>query len=370
MVKLSIIMAFLLFSSLTSAKYSCNALFSGRVQANNETGDPWLIDSKQAKAVGSEQNIYAANAREAVNNIFAKWLEADEAPCSFLVMIKMAHLVAAVGMGAEPRSYATSEYSSLDIFPGRTRSELAKVDGRALESSLSSLSLGFLDQLQNRNDRFSPALVRFAAFQQGVESAYRRLQLEKIEPGDTITIDFGVYGQQFVVNATVLSSSPKGGDIRIRWSNKLDGFKIPQVENGEAEKVSRGLVNEGNVWEGASNSVVISLKHRVPEPEFVELYIKRGETLMTEIRALLKTRARGANVDIDKRITTLLADYYQVMINAHPFVRINHSLFMNQVNYVLLLMGRKPLAHSDMDFLAMILDSAQFRGLFLAGTND
>ncbi len=88
---------------------------------------------------------------------------------------------------------------------------------------------------------------------------------------------------------------------------------------------------------------------------------------MDQIKILIRQRdnLNGEQLKkIDSQILNLLSNYYQIMINAHPFVRINHSLFMNQVNLVLVELGKKSLPHAEMDWLAMILDSKQFRMLF------
>ena len=60
----------------------------------------------------------------------------------------------------------------------------------------------------------------------------------------------------------------------------------------------------------------------------------------------------------------LLSDYFHLMTNCHPFYRINNSVIMNQVNYVLRIHGLRPVAHGDMDLLATMVGYKKFREFF------
>jgi hypothetical protein len=60
-----------------------------------------------------------------------------------------------------------------------------------------------------------------------------------------------------------------------------------------------------------------------------------------------------------------LATYFHLGIHAHAFVRINQSLLMAQVNYILMLNRFRPVYHGYADLAAAFLDTGDFRDYFM-----
>lgn len=90
--------------------------------------------------------------------------------------------------------------------------------------------------------------------------------------------------------------------------------------------------------------------HHYPDPEFLPIYIGRMHELIVQIR----TCARCSRLAIVK----LLAGYYHVGINAHIFNRVNHSLLMSQVNYILFRIGVSGVLHATLPPQSLRIDAA------------
>lgn len=65
-----------------------------------------------------------------------------------------------------------------------------------------------------------------------------------------------------------------------------------------------------------------------------------------------------------QEILPLLADYYQIAINTHLFLRGNNSIFMGHVNVILKKIGLKPVNHGNLDYKALVYNSSKFRSEF------
>lgn len=92
-----------------------------------------------------------------------------------------------------------------------------------------------------------------------------------------------------------------------------------------------------------------------PDAKYVPLYFSKMEQCLSRIRHL------SSEVETDKeRLLQLLAAYFHLGIHAHAFVRINQSLLMAQVNYILMLNRLRPVYHGYVDLAAAFLDSGNF----------
>lgn len=102
--------------------------------------------------------------------------------------------------------------------------------------------------------------------------------------------------------------------------------------------------------------------HRYP-PFFTQpLYLDRMSQIMGHIEnCLLRTHPNTPLRDV----IILIADYYQVGINAHLFARVNNSLLMAQVNYLLHFAGLRGIAHGALDYYALYKVPADFRAIFV-----
>lgn len=350
----------ILFVGKAEAQLSCESLF--QTSSNHLI----LIDPAISRgAIASkEEQIYLKNVSEYLE-IFSWWLKSSD-DISFDQIIKKMHFTAAQGAGVSPRFYITSDYNTSEIFPGLNRFEILKRKDGLSRKELSEVSRGFLFTLSSDNSRYFPSLVQSKLMEEALVSWYKNLNFKELKQGDVVQLYFDFLKINFVIDIKIESVSAKK-EVHISWENPISGFKYKKV----SADIDSGLKNYGQLGpvrkiEG-KYSLINTVKHEVPSPESINQYISHGQKLMNQIKTLMKQRSqfRGADLNqIDSLILNQLSDYYQIMINAHPFVRINHSLFMNQVNFILNQLGRNNLSHTEMDWLAMALDSQQFRKLF------
>jgi len=90
----------------------------------------------------------------------------------------------------------------------------------------------------------------------------------------------------------------------------------------------------------------------------VEIYVGRMKEIMVEI----KNVERGGETG---RLLSLLSYYLRLGVSAHPFKRINFSLLMGQVNYILEFHGLKGISHRNLDYLALIMNSDAYEKVFV-----
>lgn len=121
---------------------------------------------------------------------------------------------------------------------------------------------------------------------------------------------------------------------------------------------------EGIPEEALPTNDVLKLEHQFPDARYLGYYLDRMGLLMSQIRSC----------DSCSRLQLIekLADYYHVAINSHAFPRVNQSLFMSQVNYILRRAGIKGLRHASpgpagerLDALALVLGGDEFRRYFV-----
>jgi hypothetical protein len=101
--------------------------------------------------------------------------------------------------------------------------------------------------------------------------------------------------------------------------------------------------------------------HQYPAFFRQSLYLDRMSQIMGHIENCLLR----AHPDIPLRdVVGLIADYYQVGINAHLFPRVNNSLLMTQANCLLRFAGLRGIPHGALDYYALYKVPADFRAIF------
>jgi len=142
---------------------------------------------------------------------------------------------------------------------------------------------------------------------------------------------------------------PEHGEIWNLWFNEI-------AESAKAKGLNPEDVMPKNF--GFKGGV----GHRYPAFFHQHLYINRMAEIMGHIEnCLLRTHPSTPLNDV----LVLLADYYQVGINAHLFERVNNSLLMNQMNYFLHYIGLRGISHGSLDYLALYKVPEDFRGIFI-----
>lgn len=99
--------------------------------------------------------------------------------------------------------------------------------------------------------------------------------------------------------------------------------------------------------------------HYYPDPIFYEQYLCIMQKKIGELVIKLSD-----NMNI-KDLLTDISQYYQYGINMHMFEDINQSLFVNQVNSLLMLMNLNPINHGILDFVAMRFQPKNFTKYFI-----
>jgi len=142
---------------------------------------------------------------------------------------------------------------------------------------------------------------------------------------------------------------PKNGETWELW--------FPEIaEKAKAKNIDPKLVMPKNF-----NSHE-TIQHKYPRFYYQELYLDRMSDLMKEIENCLLRSCPGKS---NREILNTIADYYQTGINAHLFLRVNNSLLMNQVNYLLRYMDLKGISHEALDYLALYKVPGDFREAFI-----
>jgi hypothetical protein len=94
------------------------------------------------------------------------------------------------------------------------------------------------------------------------------------------------------------------------------------------------------------------------QAKWVPTYLTRMSQLMNSVLDEIHGKR-----NLQKMISDL-ADYHQLFSIAHPFVRVNNSIALSQVNYVLELLKLNGIAHGELDHWSMYLDSTDYRKMF------
>ncbi len=133
------------------------------------------------------------------------------------------------------------------------------------------------------------------------------------------------------------------------WKQQIDG--IPERAWPENDAPYR--MSETESGESVPNhELPFRMMHSLPRAEHVPIYVKRAGEIMNEIRSQQALSLPN--------LSTLLGKYFHVLINAHPFYYGNNSLFLAQINYVLLERGFSGIPHGGLDYLALITSTNEF----------
>lgn len=106
-------------------------------------------------------------------------------------------------------------------------------------------------------------------------------------------------------------------------------------------------------WRNSDNVI-----HYYPDPKFFDQYLSVMEKTLEEFMENIN------NADKYK-LFLLIARYYQYAINMHMFEHVNQTLFCNQLNTMLKLIGLNPIEHGVLDFAAMRLQPESFAKYFI-----
>ena len=98
-------------------------------------------------------------------------------------------------------------------------------------------------------------------------------------------------------------------------------------------------------------------KMRYPENHSTEYYLGEMAQIMEEIRDLPPNAPKP-------RTLHLLADYIQLFSAGLPFDRVNFSIAMAQVNYVLMSHGLRGIENGELDLISAMVDTTLFRKIF------
>lgn len=90
--------------------------------------------------------------------------------------------------------------------------------------------------------------------------------------------------------------------------------------------------------------------------------LRRLEIILSEIKELYLNNKKDSN--IRTTFLNLLANYYQLGIVLHIFPRINQSMLMAQINYLLIMFNYKPIFHGNLDYMAFFSPTEWFQILF------
>ncbi|MEE9525306.1 MAG: hypothetical protein V3V78_01735 [Candidatus Woesearchaeota archaeon] len=96
--------------------------------------------------------------------------------------------------------------------------------------------------------------------------------------------------------------------------------------------------------------------HIYPRSVYLELYLKECHKHLIDLKKEIE--------DNSSHPIKKIASYYFYAINARPFSYINNSLFMIQVNYMLIKLGYDGTYHYDLDHLAHRMQLKKFQEIF------
>jgi len=141
-------------------------------------------------------------------------------------------------------------------------------------------------------------------------------------------------------NQTIKATSVGGVPFR---------FKHPQVEGIPEEAGPRYSISGDKI------------QFDYPAPKYIRLYLAEMAKSLEFIHQQLQSGAPDREL-----VLKALARYYHLVAVGHPFLRVNNSLVMAEVNVVLLQIGMNTVPHGDLDYLMRSLDSADAEQVFVA----
>ena len=130
-------------------------------------------------------------------------------------------------------------------------------------------------------------------------------------------------------------------------------YQFPQVDGIPAEALPRYSLASGG-----------KVKFDYPPAKYLPRYLDQMGESLERVRSGLKAPHPDRAAVLGD-----LARYYHLAMIGHPFMRVNNSLVMVQVNVALRKLGMKPVAHGDLDYLVRSLDSGAARDAFIDYVN-
>lgn len=201
----------------------------------------------------------------------------------------------------------------------------------------------YLVTAANVKDMVQPGLLRS-------DSKYKRNELAEFIMLQKNNFDMLLSDKEI----DALMAAPVGQRTRI------DG--IPEA----AQTVNLGFFKPGDLFMGEKIAHA-ALAHRYADAKYIPIYIARMEMTMLAIRKLYFEPRTPENT---LAIVKLLAHYHQLFINALPFGRVNNSIAMGHINYLLIELGLNPVTHGDLDFVALVVSSARYENIFIEWVRD
>lgn len=322
---------------------------------------------------------YAKNSHEALVDVFIPWVKGRKT-ITFEEMLREMHRQSAIGAEGDS-NFSGQKYSTADIFPGKTRADLwdpnlasaireqhtefmgseawvdyspQKIINKFLkDKDLNTEERRFFTKVMLSDEAlfdppfFAEKIYNFHPLSEAIKDWKAGFPILSAPPPSSLMF-FQKGPHQYPVQ--VVRIKKRGhAYAQIEWS--LDLQDIPANRGGKMVLVENG----------PSISVV---PFRTPLPMEVPAYLRKAGRIMEILR---KDFSRERNLKLESSAEEVsdffahLADYYQVLIAAHPFVRVNQSLFMNQLNYFLSINGYTPIYHGQIDFWAMVLPRKEFR---------
>jgi len=99
------------------------------------------------------------------------------------------------------------------------------------------------------------------------------------------------------------------------------------------------------------------VRYRYPSRRSTRIYVEEMSKIMERLRALPLSTPKETVIEH-------LADYVQVFSAGLPFERVNFSLAMAQVNYVLMNHGLRGIENGELDLISIIAPTSRFREIF------
>jgi hypothetical protein len=125
-------------------------------------------------------------------------------------------------------------------------------------------------------------------------------------------------------------------------------YHIPNIDGIPKEALPRYTISMDKV------------KFDYPPSKFVPQYLREMGASMERVRGLMQAPNRNTDSVLKE-----LGHYYHLIMVGHPFMRVNNSMAMAQINVALRKLGMKPVLHGDLDYVVRGLDSNAARDAFV-----
>ncbi|MCB0406040.1 MAG: hypothetical protein KDD51_14755 [Bdellovibrionales bacterium] len=150
-----------------------------------------------------------------------------------------------------------------------------------------------------------------------------------------------------------------GSANSVRRLKTLLGLDPDKRENWKVEMPHLGSQHYPDVVADAHGNAM----HFSPRAENMAVFFEQAGELMAALQDTRWLPLRRVP-SVRSWLVDTLSDYYQLAIVGLPFVRINQSLLMGHVNYVLMLHGFEPIEHGLLYLEAAFLPPDLFRQIF------